>query len=197
MSVSPAGPEAPRPASARQRILDVACRLFYQDGVRATGIDRIIAESGVAKMSFYRNFASKADLVVAYLSVRHDGWMAWFTEAVDRKIAQGGCGLEAIADVLQQWFRRADFRGCAFINTVAESGMAEGEDVRIARRHKAALKDYLARLAGRLALPAPEAAAEAALIVIEGTIVRQQMQGGEAALAACRILLRGIESKRI
>jgi AcrR family transcriptional regulator len=178
---------------ARQRILDVACRLFYQDGVRATGIDRIIAEAGVAKMSFYRNFKSKADLVAAYLTVRHDWWMDWFSGAVDQKIAQGACGLEVIADVLEVWFHQPDFRGCAFINTVAESGLAgEGEDVRLARQHKIALKNYLAGLAKRLALPVPDAAAEAALIVIEGTIVRHQMQGGEAALAACRSLLRGI-----
>lgn len=192
MSVSPSLADAVRPAPARQRILDVACRLFYQDGVRATGIDRIIAESGVAKMSFYRNFPSKADLVAAYLTARHDRWMAWFTGAVDQRIAEGDIGLEAIADVLGRWFRQPDFRGCAFINTVAESGMAEGEDVRIARRHKAALKDYIIGLAERLALPAPGAAAEAALLIIEGAIVREQMQGGEAALAACRSLLKAI-----
>ncbi|HXP95918.1 MAG TPA: TetR/AcrR family transcriptional regulator [Telmatospirillum sp.] len=181
-----------RPPSARQRILDVACRLFYQDGVRATGIDRIIADSAVAKMSFYRNFKSKADLVAAYLALRHDRWLAWFTQAVEEKVAQGGCGLEVIADVLQLWFQQPDFRGCAFINAVAESGATDGEDARISRQHKRDLRDYLAGLAGRLSFPAPDAVAEAVLIVIEGTIVRAQMQAGDAAIAAARDLLRVI-----
>lgn len=183
---------ANRSPSARHRILEVACRLFYQDGVRATGIDRIIAESGVAKMSFYRNFASKADLVVAYLMARHDGWMARFTRSVEQGLAQDGAGLEVIADALEQWFRQSDFRGCAFINMVAESGVTDGEEVRIARRHKADLKDYLGAVAERLGLSDPDAAAEAALIVIEGAIVRRQMQGGDGVVAASRTLLAAI-----
>src|SRR6218665_2250806 len=63
---------------ARDRILVTAHQLFYRDGIRATGIDRIIAESGVAKLTFYRHFPSKDDLVLAFLDYRHDRWLAWF-----------------------------------------------------------------------------------------------------------------------
>ena len=64
--------------SARDHILDTAKRLFYRDGFRATGIDRIVAESGVAKMSLYRHFPSKDDLIAAFLDWRHAHWTAWF-----------------------------------------------------------------------------------------------------------------------
>ena len=62
--------------SARDRILRTAHDLFYRDGIRATGIDRVIAESGVAKLTFYRHFPSKNDLIRAYLDYRHQRWRA-------------------------------------------------------------------------------------------------------------------------
>ena len=70
------------PLSARDRILQTASRLFYREGLRATGIDRIIAESGVAKMSFYRSFASKNDLIAEFLRQRHVAWMERFRAGV-------------------------------------------------------------------------------------------------------------------
>jgi AcrR family transcriptional regulator len=157
------------PLSARDRILATALRLFYRDGIRATGIDRIIAESGVAKMSFYRHFPSKADLVRAFLAARHERWMGWFTAAVERRFEKDG--LAAIAGALSDWFAEEDFRGCAFINTVAESGA----DYPAAIEHKRELEAYVSTLAQRLSLPCPATVAAKAMIVIEGTIVRAQM----------------------
>lgn len=183
-------PSADRPSPARQRILETADRLFYQEGLRATGIDRIIAESGVAKMSFYRHFPSKADLIATFLETRHERWLGWFEHAVDARLGKPGAGLEVIADVLREWFDEADFRGCAFINTVAESGSAEDDARRIAVEHKHRLADYLAAVAKRLHLARPQQVAEAAMIVIEGTIVRVQMTGDASSVAASRRLLK-------
>src|SRR3954468_10276705 len=81
------------------RILRAAHDLFYGDGIRATGIDRVIAESGVAKVTFYRRFPSKDDLVLAYLDFRHERWMAWFTDA----LARHGGHVGAIAPALAEW----------------------------------------------------------------------------------------------
>lgn len=67
---------------ARERILRAAARRFYQEGVTATGIDTITAEAGVAKMSLYNNFSSKADLVRAYLDDRHEDWLVRYRERV-------------------------------------------------------------------------------------------------------------------
>jgi len=187
-------PAETKPAgSARDRILNTASRLFYQDGLRATGIDRIIAESGVAKMSFYRHFPSKADLIAEYLNSRHDQWMDWFTGEVDKRIGKPGSGLEVIADVLADWFSQPDFRGCAFINTLAESGTETGKERRIAIKHKNELQTYLEKLASKLAFERPGQVAEAAMIIIEGSIIRAQMTGNNDPLLYSRRLLKSLE----
>jgi len=155
--------------SAKDRILSTALRLFYQDGIRATGIDKIIAESGVAKMSFYRHFPSKNDLIRAFLEARHEIWMGRFRAAVERRLPKDG--FAALAYALSDWFAEADFRGCAFINTVAEAGREFPQAV----EHKRDLETYVRELAGRLSLPAPDRVAGKAMIVIEGAIVRAQM----------------------
>jgi AcrR family transcriptional regulator len=179
--------------SARDRILDTAKRLFYRDGFRATGIDRIVAESGVAKMSLYRHFPSKDDLIAAFLDWRHDHWTAWFTTAVDARIARGE-GLAAVADVLGEWFAQDDFRGCAFINAVAETGATDDpRHLQLAVRHKHDLERYLAGVAARLGLAVPEQVAEEALLCVEGMIVRAQMAPGPGIVDAGRRLLARIE----
>ena len=157
------------PASARDRILATALRLFYRDGIRATGVDKIIAESGVAKMSFYRHFPSKNDLVRAFLEARHEMWMGRFRAAVECRFAADG--FAAIGHALSEWFAEPDFRGCAFINTIAETGTEFPQAV----EHKRELERYVAQLAGRLSLPSPAGVAAKAMIVMEGAIVRAQM----------------------
>lgn len=173
------------PISARDRVLDTASRLFYRDGIRATGIDRIIAEAGVAKMSFYRNFPSKAELVAAWLRQRHAEWMAWFDAAVLARWQAGERDLGLVAGVLLEWFEGGDFRGCAFINTVVEQAGAGSEEAALARAHKADLEQALAALAKRCGLAQPERAAAEAMIVVEGLIVRVQT-GADARAQAER-----------
>lgn len=180
-------------ASARDRILDTATRLFYRDGLRATGVDRIVAESGVAKMSLYRHFPSKDDLIAAFLDRRHDHWMVWFMSTVEARLAQGA-GLAAVADVLGAWFVQDDFRGCAFINAVAETGATDEPRHRdLAVRHKRALERYLGEVAARLQLAAPEQVAQEAMLCVEGMIVQAQMGADPRIVAVGRRLLGRIE----
>ncbi|MEX3945561.1 TetR/AcrR family transcriptional regulator [Paraburkholderia sp. BR10937] len=179
--------------SARERILDTAARLFYRDGFRATGIDKIIAESGVAKMSLYRHFASKDDLIAAFLDWRHDFWMRWFLEAVEERFAERR-ELSVIADALGEWFAQEDYRGCAFINVVAESG-ATGNPAHLqqAASHKQGLEQFIAELASRLGLESPAIVAGDAMLVVEGMIVRFQMMHDPAVVESGRHVLAGIE----
>ncbi|MGO4578214.1 TetR/AcrR family transcriptional regulator [Cupriavidus sp. 2TAF22] len=179
--------------SARERILDTAARLFYQDGFRATGIDKIIAESGVAKMSLYRHFASKNELISAFLDRRHEFWMSWFIEEVESRFASAP-SLGAIADALGVWFGQETFRGCAFINVVAEAGStgAPGH-LEQATAHKVSLKAYIAELAQRLKLATPDEVAEEAMLCVEGMIVRYQMTADPAVVASGKRLLARIE----
>jgi len=134
---------------ARDRILRTAHDLFYGEGIRATGIDRVIAASGVTKVTFYRHFPSKNELIVAYLDMRHARWMAWFSEALARH-GDRHPGALALVPAMGEWFRGealGDYRGCAFLNGVGEMGPALPEVVQITRRHK---QDMTDAIAGRL-----------------------------------------------
>jgi AcrR family transcriptional regulator len=166
----------------RDRIVDASLRVFYRDGIQATNVSQIIDEAGVSDDSFHRSFQSKDDLVTAYLRKRHEIWFSWFTTEVERRLAAMGGGLEVIADVLESWFEDPAFRGCAFINAVAEGGNSDSERYSIARGHKEQLKHFIEKLATRMKLQEPELAASAGVMVMDGAIVRAQMTGnsGEA-----------------
>jgi AcrR family transcriptional regulator len=169
---------------ARERILVTSHELFYRDGIRATGIDRVIAASGVTKVTFYRHFPSKDDLVREFLDYRHTRWMAWFVDALGRRGAHERAGdagaLLLLADVMAEWFADPVFRGCAFINATAEvGGSVEGALAR-ARAHKREMVEVIAGLLPSQ-LPARMALAQAAGIGVDGAIIKAQM--GDAAVA--------------
>ena len=172
---------------ARDRILVTAHDLFYRDGIRATGIDRIIAESGVAKLTFYRHFPSKDALVLAFLDYRHDRWMAWFVDALARHGAHSGAGLGALPGALAEWFADPGFRGCAFINSVVEVDASVAGAADISRAHKVEMEQVIGELVA--AAPDRAAIAQAAAVAVDGAIIRAQMGDAEAALAGLRRLL--------
>ncbi len=178
----------PTAAAPRERILNVAHDLFYRDGIRATGIDRVIAESGVAKVTFYRQFASKDDLILAFLEFRHARWMTWFVDALGR---HGGT-TAAIAPALREWFADDGYRGCAFLNSVGELGPALPAVLDVTRRHK---QDVTAAVA-RLMKPAPGRArtARALALAIDGAIVQAQfLASPDAALEALAFVAKALE----
>jgi len=176
---------------ARERILVTAHALFYRDGIRATGIDRVIAEAGVAKLTFYRHFPSKDELVRAFLDYRHGHWMAWFIDALGRHGAQPGRGLAPVAAALAEWFAQPQFRGCAFINAVAEVGGTLPDAVAISQRHKQDMLEVIEQLLPEG--PLRQAQAGAAAMAVDGAIVRAQMGGAGAALAGLAELLGALQ----
>lgn len=162
-----AGPRVP---PARERILTTAHDLFYREGIRATGVDTVIAAAKVTKVTFYRHFRSKNDLILAYLEYRHERWMRWFTDALRR---HGGT-VRALAPALAEWFRSADYRGCAFINGVSEIAPSLPQVVEVTRRHKAEMQQAIAAL-----LPAGRrraSLARALAVVVDGSIVQAQFR---------------------
>jgi AcrR family transcriptional regulator len=179
--------------SARERIVETSLRLFYAQGTRAVGIDRIIAESGVAKMSFYKHFPSKADLIATFLETRHERWMAWFTEALASRKPKPGAHLASAADVLRNWFAAPDFHGCAFINILAETDRSAARERAIALRHKEELLALLVEQARKDGAARPTEAGRLALMVVEGAIVRAEMTGeGDRAASDAKTLLKAI-----
>ncbi|MGS0754321.1 TetR/AcrR family transcriptional regulator [Roseateles sp. GG27B] len=186
--VSPVTADMP----ARQRVLLTAYRLFYRDGIRATGIDRVIAESGTTKATFYRHFPSKNDLVSAYLVHRHDRWMAWFNDALVRHAAAGG--LATLTAALNEWLSDDEFRGCAFLNSVSELGQTLSDVVAMTRQHKASMTAAIEALLP--ASPRRASLARAAAMAVDGAIVQTQFEiTPEAALASLAELLQALESE--
>lgn len=182
---------APQPLPPRQRILLTAHDLFYRDGVRATGIDRIISESGVAKVTFYRHFPSKNELIEAFLAYRHKQWLSWFSQSLTRYVEQFGDVLPALVPCLEEWFSDPHYRGCAFINTAVELADMLPESLDIARRHKQQMAEELARY---LPLgPEREQRAEMLAMLIDGAIVKVQIeQQPQNALLLLRETLKAL-----
>jgi AcrR family transcriptional regulator len=180
-----------RTRPARERILLTAHDLFYRQGIRSTGIDTVIARAGVTKVTFYRHFNSKNDLIVAYLEYRHERWMRWFTAALQRR----GGTLQALVPTMAEWFRSPEYRGCAFINGVSEIAPALPQVTEITRRHKAEMQQAIAAL-----LPdvrRRQTVARSLALVIDGSIVRAQFcSDPEVVLRDLRQLVKLIGGDR-
>ena len=159
------------PLTPRDRILEVASKLFYQNGIRAVGVDTIIAQSDVAKMTFYKHFKSKELLVLEFLNRRDELWRAWFESTVDRLAPKIEDRPLAIFDALEERFSRKDFRGCAFINTMVE--MADGSHIahQAAAEHKMKVLKIIRSLLSGASVKKPEELAKAFLLLMDGAIV--------------------------
>src|ERR1700722_18416257 len=106
--------------SARERILETAEDLFYREGIHAVGIDTIIDKSGVAKMSLYRSFASKDDLVAAYLEARSQRYWQWWDGVMAQNPGDPRRQLRDLFEAIAVRVRRPGFRGCAFVKAATE-----------------------------------------------------------------------------
>ncbi len=173
-------------AEGRDRILDTAYELFSKHGTRGVGVDRIIAEAGTAKMTLYRNFASKDELIMAFLEAREERWTrGWLQADVERRAQAPTARLLAIFDVFGEWFHREDFEGCSFINVMLE--LTDRDDaVRLASvHHLSVIREFLAGLAADAGVADPEAFARQWHILMKGSIVAAA-EGDTLAAARAR-----------
>lgn len=106
--------------SKRDEIIEVASKLFYEQGYHCTGIQQIIQEAGAAKGTFYSHFKSKEELGIAWLKARHRTWNHWLLQFINPKKTPKS-KIVGIFDFLGQWMQDANFRGCAFLNTMCET----------------------------------------------------------------------------
>lgn len=185
-------PEVPVSAK-RAELVETAWKLFYRDGYHAVGIDTVLAEAGVAKMTLYKHFPSKEDLIAAVLERRSKEIIALHEKAVDAAGKSTTKRLLALFDMLDAWFRMKDFNGCAFIKAVAEYPDPASKPHRVSAAHKAALLARLAELAEELPAKNPAVLAQGLMLLSEGAIVTAHVAGRkEAALdafAAAKVLV--------
>jgi AcrR family transcriptional regulator len=170
---------------ARQRILDTAYDLFSQHGVRAVGIDRIVAESGVAKMSLYRHFSSKDALVLTFLQEREQRWTNdWLGAEVERRADPPADRMLAIFDVFDEWFQLPDFEGCSFINVLLEYDDRASPVRQASAEHLRNIRTYVSGLAADAGAADPDALAHQWHILMKGSIVAAGEGDREAARRA-------------
>jgi AcrR family transcriptional regulator len=184
-------PKAGRRRPARERVLAAAARRFYSDGVTATGIDTITAEAGVAKMSLYNNFSSKADLVRAYLEARHEEWLTHYRSHLARA-ENPRDGVLAVFDtyVDSAASGHSGFRGCGLLNAAAE--MPAGDETRaLVRQQKEDVERLMAGHIAALRPGDPDAArttAQHLAFLLEGAMTRAGLEGDSSRLRDARAM---------
>jgi AcrR family transcriptional regulator len=183
----------PPGVGARERILDTAYELFSRNGIRAVGIGRIVEESGVAKMSLYNNFASKDDLVLAFLELREERWThGWLAAEVERRAEDPEARLLAFFDALDDWFHRDDYEGCSFINTLLEVHGTGGPIEEATVRHLDVIRAMIEHHAEQAGIASPESVAYQLQLLMMGAIVsasRGDLEAGRRAREHAELLL--------
>jgi AcrR family transcriptional regulator len=158
--------------AARDRILEAAYDLFSRNGVRAVGIDAIIEQSGVARMTLYRQFGSKDALVLAFLEQREQRWTKdWLQREVRSRAEKPEDQLLAIFDVFDEWFQRSDFEGCSFINVLLEIADPQSELHQASASYLARIRAFVAQLADEAGIADADALSHKWHILMKGSIV--------------------------
>lgn len=175
------------PVSKREQLVDTAMRLFCSDGFQRVGIDRIVAEAGVAKMTLYNHFKSKDDLVLAALRRRDELFRNNFSRQVEAAADTPAGRLAALFDVLHAWINGDDFSGCMFCNAAAEYRDASSPIRALAAEHKRLMLAYIRSLAEQAGAEHPEGLAEHLNLLLEGAISQALTAGDlDAARTAAR-----------
>lgn len=175
-----------------ERLLQTATTLFCREGIHATGIERIIDESGVSRMTLYARFGSKGRLVEAVLEREGEAWRHWLFKAVTDRARDPRGRLLAVFDALHEWFMAQPFTGCAFINAVAEHSKADDRMRGIALQHKAKVFGFLTALAVEGGFRDAERVAAQIALLVDGAIIEALMKQSPAPAALARGIAEGL-----
>jgi AcrR family transcriptional regulator len=174
--------------SGRERVSRAAYELFSREGVRTVGVDAVIARAGTAKMTLYRNFPSKDDLILDFLRRREQLWTRdWLQAESQRRGGTPRDRLLAIFDVFSEWFSRPDFEGCSFLTTMIEVNDREHPVHQAAVGHLANIRGYIESLAADAGIRDADAFARKWHLLMKGSIMAAH-EGDTAAAARAREL---------
>lgn len=183
--------EAPPRAPAKARILDVVTVLFYSEGIRAVGVDRIISEASVTKATFYKHYRAKDNLIVEYISERHRAVRS-SVEGLISESENDQAALDAFVAAIIEEINSPNFRGCPFINAAAEFADPEHPVRVVVTAHREWYVDTLAMLLKGIGHPLPGNAADELLLARDGAL-----SGGYAGDSVAAIAALGGISRRI
>ncbi|GAA0522301.1 TetR family transcriptional regulator [Saccharopolyspora subtropica] len=156
---------------AGRRVLDVAAEMFYRQGIHAVGVEAIAAEAGVTKKTLYACFGSKDRLVTAYLVERDQRWREWLAAWLAEHATEPRRRLLAVFDALEVWMADTDFRGCGFVNALAEIPDPEHPARAVVVGQKRWMRELFEKLAGEAGIADPANFAASALLLYEGATV--------------------------
>ena len=179
-------------SSKRDHLIETALGLFSRDGFHATGIDKILAESGIAKMTLYNHFTSKDELILAALHRRDETFRNDFRRKIEKRGKMPRERLLAIFDVLDDWFRGSDFTGCTFINASAEFAKSDDPIHAAAAEHKRLVGAYVRELAGAAGVKDADALAQGLMLLMEGAIVMAYVADDPNAAANAKKAARAL-----
>ena len=171
--------------SARQRLLDAAEELFYEEGVHTVGIDRVIERAGVAKATLYSVFGSKDELVRAYLERHNMIWRERLISRITARYAEPRERLLGVFDVLGERFTEPDFRGCAFVNASAETRPGSLVE-QVSDVSRAWLVDLFVDLGRQAGVAEPEPLARQLALLYHGSSLSARMDRDLTAAATAR-----------
>ena len=174
--------------SGRERLSRAAYELFSREGTRSVGVDAVIARAGTAKMTLYRNFPSKDDLILDFLRRREQLWTLGWLEAESRRRGETPRDqLLAIFDVFSEWFNQPDFEGCSFLTTMIEVNDRDHPVHQAAVVYLANIRSYLERLAAEAGIRDTDSFARKWHILMKGSIMAAH-EGDAAAAKRAREL---------
>ncbi|MFN0027166.1 MAG: TetR/AcrR family transcriptional regulator [Acidimicrobiales bacterium] len=175
---------------SRRAVLRAADELFYAHGINGVVMGDVRDTSGVSMRRLYVMYPSKRELVAGWLTDRHDSWMAWFTSSVDRHIAAGADPVLATFDAIADWVTAPGYRGCAFINSLAETNEIDDSHRTIIANHKRDLMQHLAHLATRHHPSPPPWLPAALAVIVDGVIAQCTIFANTDPLNAARSAVR-------
>ena len=173
-----------RALSPKEKIDRTAYDLFTRHGIRAVGVDTIVARSGVAKMTLYRHYPSKNELALAFFDRRWELFSRRWQSAVQARGLPPREALLAIFDVLDEWYRSPGYRGCPVVKAVLESWPGDDPVYAGGLRYFASVRGYLRQLATQAGVRDPDALATQWHILIWGSIIGACAKDRDAARRA-------------
>ncbi len=175
-------------SAARQHILEVASDLFYREGIRAVGVDRIVEQSGVGKATLYRHFPTKDALITAYLEERDSLYWKQLNEVIAQYEGSPRAQLLAVVDRVIERMKERAYRGCVFLNALAEFSEPEHLAHQQAIEHKRKLRSLLFQLGQRAGACDPEVLADQLSLVINGALALVPVFGWDGPVAQLKVL---------
>ena len=155
----------------RDELVQKALQAFYRHGFQATGMDMLVAETGISKTSMYKHFRTKEDLILAVLRLRDEQFRNWLYRRMEALAETPRQQLIAMFDALEEWFDEPGYRGCMFIKASSEYQDADHVIHQQSADHKRMLERHMTDLAEKAGLPDPETIARQLLLLKEGAIV--------------------------